>query len=221
MILSKRFLFSKFKYMLSSFQDFIYWAIIAVPSILIASTVHEYAHALSAFKLGDPTAKAEGRLTLNPLKHIDPIGALSMILFRFGWSKPVPINEYNFDKREEYTALTALAGPVSNLILAGLTGIINSFINSERFPLIVFLLYIFATINVSLAIFNLLPIPPLDGHKIVRALLPKGLRYYWEKLEKYSIILILLLVLPFSPIQKYVISFIGNTLDSIMKILGF
>ncbi len=207
--------------MFSSLQEFIYWIVVAVPSILIASTVHEYAHAYSAYKLGDPTAKAEGRLTLNPLKHIDPIGALSMILFRFGWSKPVPINEYNFEKRETYTALTALAGPVSNLILASLAGLTNYILNLNPNSLIVFLLYIFTTINIALAIFNLIPIPPLDGHKVVRALLPKNLRYYWEKLERYSLILILLLILPFSPLQKFTFSFIGNTLDTFLSILGF
>ncbi|HNW23775.1 MAG TPA: site-2 protease family protein [Candidatus Dojkabacteria bacterium] len=207
--------------MFSSLQEFIYWIVVAVPSILIASTVHEYAHAYSAYKLGDPTAKAEGRLTLNPLKHIDPIGALSMILFRFGWSKPVPINEYNFEKRETYTALTALAGPVSNLILASLAGLTNYILNLDPNSLIVFLLYIFTTINIALAIFNLIPIPPLDGHKVVRALLPKNLRYYWEKLERYSLILILLLILPFSPLQKFTFSFIGNTLDTFLSILGF
>ncbi len=205
----------------SSLQEFIYWVLVAVPSILVASTVHEYAHAYTAFKLGDPTAKAEGRLTLNPIKHIDPIGALSMIIFRFGWSKPVPINEYNFEKREAYTALTALAGPVSNILLASLAGIVNYFLNFQDSPLIVYLLYIFATINIALAIFNLIPIPPLDGHKIVRALLPKGIRYYWEQLEKYSLILILLLILPFSPLQKYTFAFIGNTLDTFLKLLGF
>lgn len=207
--------------MFSSLQEFLYWIMVAVPSILIASTVHEYAHAYSAYKLGDPTAKAEGRLTLNPLKHIDLLGALSMILFRFGWSKPVPINEYNFEKRETYTALTALAGPLSNFILAAITGLINYIFKFDPNSLIVFLLYIFATINISLAIFNLIPIPPLDGHKIVRAILPKSIRYYWEKLERYSLILILLLVLPFSPLQKIFFTFISKLLSFFLGILGF
>jgi len=92
-------------------NDTLYWIVFAIPSILIASTIHEYAHGLVAFKLGDPTAKAEGRLTLNPLSHIDPIGALSMIIFRFGWSKPVPINENNFEKRELGTALNCFSRP--------------------------------------------------------------------------------------------------------------
>jgi Zn-dependent protease len=206
---------------MQEFSEYIYWVLVAIPSILVAATVHEYAHAYSAFKLGDPTAKAEGRLTLNPLKHIDPLGAICMILFRFGWSKPVPINEYNFEKRELYTAIVALAGPLSNLFLAFLTGLLFRILPSDTDLLIVYLLYSFATINVALAVFNLLPIPPLDGHKIVRAILPLKLRYYWEKLEKYSIILILLLVLPFSPISRYLFTFISSILSKILVLLGF
>ncbi|MGI6423416.1 MAG: site-2 protease family protein [Candidatus Dojkabacteria bacterium] len=201
--------------------EYMYWIMVAIPSILVAATVHEYAHAYTAYKLGDATAKAEGRLTLNPLKHIDPIGAIFMILFRFGWSKPVPINEYNFTKRELHTAIVALAGPLSNLLLALLTGLLHMVLPSNTSPLIVFLLYSFATINIALAVFNLIPIPPLDGHKIVRAILPPKLRYYWELLERYSIILILIIILPFSPISKLLFSFISNTLSTLLKILGF
>jgi len=205
----------------SLIQEYIYWILVAIPSILVAATVHEYAHAYTAFRLGDATAKAEGRLTLNPLKHIDPIGAIFMILFRFGWSKPVPINEYNFEKRELYTAIVAFAGPLSNLLLAFLTSLIFRILPEDTNLLIVFLLYSFATINVALAVFNLIPIPPLDGHKIVRALLPPQLRYYWEYLEKYSIFLILLLILPFSPLSKIVFPFIRETLTTILTFLGF
>ena len=222
MILSKRFLLIKLIMFTNFFtQEFLYWVIVAVPSILIASTVHEYAHAYSAFRLGDATAKAEGRLTLNPIKHIDPLGALSMILFRFGWSKPVPINEYNFDNREVSTAIVAFAGPLSNLVLAGITGIINFLLVKDSNSLIAFLLYTFATINIALAVFNLIPIPPLDGHKIVRAFLPKNLQYSWEKLEKYSVFLILLLILPFSPIRDLVFNFISKALETSLRILGF
>jgi len=222
MILSKRFFFIKFNMIDSNLiQEYIYWILVAIPSILIASTVHEYAHAYTAYRLGDATAKAEGRLTLNPLKHIDPIGAICMILFRFGWSKPVPINEYNFEKRELYTAFVSFAGPLSNLLLAFLSSIAYKILQLESTSLIAYLLYSFATINIALAVFNLIPIPPLDGHKIVRAILPKQLRYYWELLEKYSLILILLLVLPFSPLSSFVFSGISKILMYLLSVLGF
>ena len=200
-------------------SDTIYWILFAVPTILIASTVHEYAHGWAAFKLGDPTAKAAGRLTLNPLKHIDPIGAISMVLFRFGWSKPVPINEYNFEKRELGTALTALAGPVSNMLLALLGGLLNWIIRPNGILYVI--LFVFVSINISLAVFNLLPIPPLDGHKIVRALLPKKIRYYWEQLEKFSIFIILLFILPISPLSAWTSTFLTSVLSKILSLLGF
>src|SRR5689334_17429306 len=102
----------------------IFWIIFAIPSIIIASTIHEFAHAWTANKLGDPTAKAEGRLTLNPLVHIDPLGALMLVIARVGWSKPVPITEQNFHNPVFGTALTAIAGPINNLLLAVITGMI-------------------------------------------------------------------------------------------------
>jgi len=200
-------------------NDFLFWVLFAVPSILIASTVHEYFHAWSAFKLGDPTAKAEGRLTLNPLAHIDPIGAIMMVLFRFGWSKPVPINEYNFNNRRKGMALTALAGPVSNILLAALSGILYQFLSD--YYLIAFFLQVFATINISLAVFNIIPIPPLDGHKIVNWFLPKKWSYWWESLEKYSWILIILLLVPFSPLSSIISSFIQSILEVFLRLFGF
>lgn len=200
-------------------SETIYWILFAVPTILIASTVHEYAHGWAAFKLGDPTAKAAGRLTLNPLKHIDPIGAISMVLFRFGWSKPVPINEYNFEKRELGTALTALVGPVSNMLLALLGGLLNWIIKPEGILFVI--LFVFVSINISLAVFNLLPIPPLDGHKIVRALLPKKIRYYWEKMERYSVFIILLFILPISPLSNWTSTLLYTVLSKILSLLGF
>jgi Zn-dependent protease len=202
-------------------SDTIYWIILAVPTILIASTVHEYAHGWVAYKLGDPTAKAAGRLTLNPLKHIDPIGAISMVLFRFGWSKPVPINEYNFERREVDTALTALAGPVSNILLALFVGLVNFVFKPDPNSIFALILIVFASINISLAVFNLIPIPPLDGHKIVRALLPKGIRYYWEKLEKFSVIIILIFILPISPLSAWTSQFLTSTITKLLSLLDF
>jgi Zn-dependent protease len=186
------------------------WLIFSVPSLLIASTIHEFAHAFAAYKLGDYTAKIEGRMTLNPLAHIDPVGALMMVIARFGWSKPVPINEHNFDDPVAGTALSSFAGPLSNIIAAALTALplrllIRSNLISQQNLSTNFLsqmLIVFMLVNVSLGIFNLVPLPPLDGHKIVRALLPRKLRYYWEQLEEYSIIILILIFLPFSPLSQ-------------------
>lgn len=199
-------------------MDFLYWIVFAIPSILIASTVHEYAHALIAYKLGDATAKAEGRMTLNPLVHIDPIGALLIIIARFGWSKPVPINEYNFDNPVVGTALTAIAGPISNLIMASIAAFFYNLLPAAPIWLQLFITT-FVIINISLMIFNLLPFPPLDGHKIVRALLPSNLRYYWESLQKYSLFIILLLFLPFSPLSTFTGYLISQTLAFFLNLL--
>lgn len=189
------------------------WYLYAIPSLIIASTIHEYAHAWTAVKLGDYTSKAEGRLTLNPLSHIDPIGALLLVLVGFGWSKPVPINEYNFEKPVLHTAFVAAAGPISNIIIVLISIFLFKLIPS-------YFLLVFIVVNVSLAVFNLLPIPPLDGHKIVRALLPKGLLYYWESIEKIVPIIFLLFILPFSPLSTFTSRFISGVIQFILSILG-
>lgn len=202
-------------------SETMYWILFAIPSILIASTVHEYAHGITAYKLGDPTPKAYGRLSLNPLAHIDPIGALSMVLFRFGWSKPVPINTRNFDNEKLGIALVSLAGPASNIIMVLFTALTNFVfkpdVNSNFFTF----LLTFTMINLVLAIFNLIPVPPLDGHKIVGAILPNKLSYYWENLEKYHIIFIILLVLPIFKFGSIASLLIGTFSTKILLLLGF
>lgn len=190
-------------------MEFLIQIIIFLPAIIIALTFHEYAHAWVAYKLGDPTAKAEGRLTFNPLAHLDPLGTLMLVVFRFGWGKPVPINEYNFQNPVVGTALSSLAGPMTNLILALTTaGIFNVLTITN--PLISAMLTYFVLINILLMLFNLLPIPPLDGHKVVRALLPEKLRYSWELLENYSPFLLIgaLFLIIYTGILQTVISFI-------------
>lgn len=189
------------------------WYIYAIPALIIASTIHEYAHAWMAVKLGDYTSKAAGRLTLNPLSHLDPIGAVLLVLVGFGWSKPVPINEYNFEKPVLHTAFTAAAGPISNFIV-----VIFSAILFRIFPST--FLVVFIMINLSLAVFNLIPIPPLDGHKIVRALLPFKLQYIWESLEKYTPIIFILFLVPFSPLSSFTSSLISGAIRFFLSILG-
>ena len=164
--------------------------------IIIALSFHEFAHAFVADKMGDPTAKITGRMTLDPTKHIDIIGFISLLLFGFGWAKPVMINPMNFKNRKLGTILVSLAGPVSNLILAVIFSVLYKFVA----PLIdnVVLYYILqygVIINISLMIFNLIPVPPLDGSKILASLLPYKYEAKFYQYERYLyLILILLLV---------------------------
>lgn len=189
------------------------WIIFVIPAMLIAATFHEYAHAWAAARLGDYTAKSEGRLTLNPLAHIDWLGLLAMILVRVGWAKPVPINPYNFENPRRDEALTALAGPISNLIQAVVVFVLLK-LWVELFkllaaPELVFMVGEFVAnfflvlilVNLSLMVFNLFPFPPLDGYRIIKVVLPRKWSYYFQKIEEYSFILILLIVLPFSPLN--------------------
>ena len=199
-------------------SGFFYWIIFAIPSIVIASTFHEYAHAWTATKLGDLTSKVNGRLTLNPLKHIDPLGALCMILFKFGWSKPVPINEYNFENRTRDTALVSFAGPISNILLLFAISLLNSIIKPTGNFYVFFVT--FAMVNIVLAIFNLLPIPPLDGHKIVRAFLPQKTRYYWENLERFQIPFLIILLIPIFPFGSIISLLISKVSSFLLSVLG-
>jgi len=181
--------------------------IISFIALIIAITIHEFSHALVADRLGDPTPRSQGRLSLNPLKHLDPIGTIMMFIAHFGWGKPVPIDPYNFSHPKRDELFVALAGPVSNLILASLLAIVYRF-----FP--VSIIFVIAVINIYLAIFNLLPIPPLDGSKIFLNLLPQEKSVEWaEAFERYgSFLLIALIFLPVggSNIVSLVISPVVN-----------
>jgi Zn-dependent protease len=202
------------------------WFIFSLPSLLIASTIHEFAHAFAAYKLGDYTAKIEGRMTLNPLAHIDPVGALMMIFARFGWSKPVPVNEHNFENPVLGTALSSLAGPISNFLAAILASIPlriliqQNIISGQSISNSYFsqLFLVFVLVNLSLGIFNLIPLPPLDGHKVMRAVLPRKLRYYWEQLENYSMWILIFLFLPFSPLSQVVDRLISTLMNTFIAI---
>lgn len=164
------------------FNNFnIYNILLMIVPVLLALTVHEYAHGLAAWKLGDDTAKREGRLTLNPISHMDPVGTLMLFLFKFGWAKPVPFDPRNFKNPARDTTLVALAGPVSKfLTAAALTIILRILLEINFFQLFsqnmaknIFMIFQYGVlINISLGLFNLIPIPPLDGFKVLAYFLP-------------------------------------------------
>jgi len=159
--------------------------IIKIPVLLFSITIHEYAHGRMAFNCGDPTAYSLGRLTLNPLPHIDPFGALCLFLFNFGWAKPVPINTRYFKNVRADIIKTSVAGPISNLMLALTAGIIIRFVPIHLEFIGIFLYYMLF-MNIGLALFNLLPIPPLDGSHVLENILPFKLSLGYYKLRQYG-----------------------------------
>ncbi|HHY15556.1 MAG TPA: site-2 protease family protein [Firmicutes bacterium] len=174
--------------------------ILSVPAILLAIAFHELGHAYAAYKLGDPTPKYQGRLTLNPFAHLDPLGTIMLLLFRIGWARPVVINPQYFKNRKRDTVLVSLAGPLANVLLGwlfyNLLRLATGYVPIGSFARSLFLFFLLnVQINLSLAAFNLLPIPPLDGSNIVAGILPPKLEYEFSRLAPYGpIILIILLI---------------------------
>jgi Zn-dependent protease len=166
---------------------------------LVCITIHEMCHGLIAYKLGDQTAKNAGRLTLNPIRHIDPFGLLMMAVFGFGWAKPVPVNMMNFKKPKNGMALVALAGPTSNMLLAlvaiFLFGLIWSTGTITKFGTeMLFFLFRTAYLSICLGLLNLIPIPPLDGSKILFSILPEKAYFNLMRYEKYGLIVFVLVL---------------------------
>jgi len=208
-----------------------------IPIALITMVVHECSHGYIAYKLGDPTAKMMGRLTPNPLKHLDPIGFIMMIVVGFGWAKPVPINPRYFKNPKKGMAISAIAGPASNIIMA-IVGVIivdilfvlanifrwtNS--NAIAVSAVTFFSY-FAQLNVFFAVFNLIPVPPLDGSRIVNYFLSQRASYYYAYIERYGFIVMALLL--FTGILSWPLQFISNgilngiyfVIDKIFSLFG-
>ncbi|MGI6620107.1 MAG: site-2 protease family protein [Bacillota bacterium] len=175
--------------------------ILRLPGLLLAISVHEYAHARMAYRLGDDTAELSGRMSLEPWAHFDIVGALMLLLVGFGWAKPVPVDPYRLRDPRRDMAKIAFAGPMANLITAFVLEVVSILLRATyRFsgvwvylPLV---LQLAATINAGLAIFNLIPIPPLDGSRIVEQFIPYRYRHVWDEIQRYGfIILVALLVL--------------------------
>ena len=184
--------------------------LLRLAAVFLCLTIHETCHGLVAYALGDPTAKRAHRLSLNPLRHIDWIGFVMMIVAGFGWAKPVPVNPNYFKKPKQGMALTALAGPVSNFVLAVLAMLISKAIylyapySAAMDVVFSFCLYTLAPLSIGLGLFNLIPIPPLDGSKVLAAFLPDRQYITLMRYERYGIVV--LLVLSFVGIGSSLIS---------------
>ncbi|MFC1815057.1 site-2 protease family protein [Thermodesulfobacteriota bacterium] len=199
--------------------------LIIAPPILLALSFHEYAHAYIANKFGDDTAKRSGRLTLNPLAHLDPIGTLMIFLVHFGWAKPVPVNSHRLRNPKKDMLWISAAGPLANMILALISGILLRFIfatvgahnQHSIIGLLIYAVFMSLQINLALAIFNLLPISPLDGSKILFGLLPvkhEGKIYF---LERYGPFILLGLII-FGRVTG--VSILGGLIWPFVKFFG-
>ena len=214
--------------------DYVIEIVMSALSALIALTVHEYCHGYAAYKLGDDTAKSLGRLSLNPLKHIDLYGAVCMIFFHIGWAKPVPVNSRNFKNPRRDFALTAAAGPASNLILGFFTAFLMLLLNSiarnivfpSEFALNIVIntrlfLQIFCQINIGLGIFNLLPIPPFDGSRLLYVFLPPKIYFGIMKYERYIFIGVFVLLFFFGRYLSIVIALVYNLILNFWQLIPF
>lgn len=204
---------------------FLYRTFVYGIALLTALPFHEFAHAWAANKMGDSTARWQGRMTLNPVKHLDPFGALLMLFTGIGWAKPVPINPYNFRNPKKGMALSALAGPLSNLLLAFLSAVLYKLLvipavmldGSMLADLMDGLRNIFYTmisVNVGLAVFNLLPVPPLDGSRVLNLFLPQHTYFAIMKYER--MIMIFMMFAIFSGILDGPLSFFRSIIWQVL-----
>lgn len=214
-------------------SEFSVWVVVsylisAFVVIFIGSPIHEFAHAVTAVKLGDPTAKYMGRTSLNPLAHIDWLGALMILLFGFGYAKPVPVNANNFKKPKRDMAITALAGPVSNIIMGFIFYVIGTLLTkltfkglggSDFLEVLILICGYIIQINVSLAVFNLIPIPPLDGSHLLKAALND--RHYFKLMQYERFFVFGLIILVFTGALDMPLMYLRNAVFSLYKLLTF
>jgi Zn-dependent protease len=203
---------------LDGFSSFLAYPLEQIPyvaiTLIIAFSVHEFSHAFMAWKFGDDTAKNQGRLTLNPMSHLDPIGTILIFIAGFGWARPVPVNRFYFKKPRLAGISVSFAGPLSNLIMACLGfiiwyGLVATGVSVSLPSAVPDFLDVFIGLNAVLFVFNLLPLPPLDGYRIVEDLMPIDVRAKMTQFEQYGTLVFLILVI--TPLDRYTIQPIFNT----------
>jgi Zn-dependent protease len=171
-------------------NDPLAFILLAIP-LMYSVVLHELAHGWVAWRMGDPTAKLQGRLSLNPIRHLDPVGTIMLFIFGFGWARPVPVNFNYIRDRRKGLILVASAGIITNMLLAFLAFFLYRLLTPAPGEVTATLLYYLAQINIILAAFNLIPIPPLDGSKILMGFLPERLQYSFSRLEPYGFFIII------------------------------
>lgn len=192
--------------------------VLIFPGILMTISIHEFAHCWVADKLGDPTPRIKGRLTLDPRVHLDPLGVAAILLTRFGWGKPAPYDPYNLKDPVRDVALIALAGGLANIIVAGLLAIVLKVIAMPVGVISISLVQLMA-VNIYLAIFNLVPVKPLDGAKVLQAILPKEIGLEYERfMDRYGIMILILLLIPFSGGQTPIVQLISPIANFILQL---
>ena len=207
-------------------KSYILGLVLSIPGLIIALSLHEFAHGYAAYLMGDSTAKYNGRLSLNPFSHLDIMGTLCLFLFRFGWAKPVPINPYNFKKRRLGIIVVSLAGPFMNFVVAVISAFVLEIIRrfmpyGELHNFLYYVVLYSLMLNVGLMCFNLIPIPPLDGSKVLLELLPYRYAEVFYRVEQYSsfILMALLFTNALSPVLGTMRSFVLTAINIIVGLV--
>ena len=190
--------------------------LIAVP-LLYSIIIHELAHGWVAYRMGDPTAKRLGRISLNPLRHLDPVGTLMLFIFGFGWAKPVPVNFDNLRDTRKGLILVSAAGIVANMLLAFGALLLNRLLSPSPTGVLAVILYTMAQINIMLAAFNLIPIPPLDGSKVLMGFASGSLRYLLLRLERYGFFIVIILL--YLGVLDPVVAFFRRLILALIRLL--